>query len=179
MARRVTTRRTAAAARAKPVQGATGKKAGPSGRKVAKATNLGPLQDWVGFNLRIAQEAAFLVFLRASKIFGERPGRFGTLTIIARNPGISQTDLSDAAGRDKSSITPVVEDLVRRGLVDRTRVASDRRTYRLRLTPAGHKTLNLMTRLVRHHERKLDRIVGPRDREKFIAILKRIATEIQ
>ena len=146
--------------------------------KAAKRINFGPLGDWVGFNLRIAQEAALLVYMRGSRMFGERPGRFGTLTIIANNPGISQTDLSAAAGRDKSSITPVVEDLVRRGLVDRTRVTSDRRTYRLCLTAAGKKLLKSMERYVLDHERKLDRIVGTRDRKKFVAILKRIATEI-
>jgi DNA-binding MarR family transcriptional regulator len=146
--------------------------------KAARRINFGPLDQWIGFNLRIAQEAALLVFMRGSKMFGERPGRFGTLTIIANNPGISQTDLSSAAGRDKSSITPVVEDLVRRGLVDRTRATSDRRTYRLSLTTAGKKALKSMERYVRDHERKLDRIVGARDRKKFVAILKRIAVEI-
>ncbi len=70
----------------------------------------------------MAQEAAFQAFSRRSQEIGESPGRFATLTLIARNPGISQTELSHASGRDKSSVTPVVEDLVRRGLVERKRV---------------------------------------------------------
>lgn len=181
MPRGVTIRRAAKAAGAKPSRRANGKPPGGLGKKGAKAPktiNFGPLQNWVGFNLRIAQEAALLAFTRRSCVFGERPGRFGTLTIISRNPGISQTDLSAAAGRDKSSITPVIEDLVKRGLVERSRTDSDRRTYRLNLTPAGKKMLAVMTRYASQHERKIDRIVGARDREKFIAILKRIAAEI-
>jgi DNA-binding MarR family transcriptional regulator len=39
-------------------------------------------------------------------------------------------------------LTPVVEDLVRRGLVERKRHDSDRRTYSLNLTPAGKKILD-------------------------------------
>ena len=50
-----------------------------------------------------------------------RPGRFAMLTLIGRNPGISQTALSRANGRDKSTLTPLLADLVRRGLVRRTR----------------------------------------------------------
>jgi DNA-binding MarR family transcriptional regulator len=140
--------------------------------------NFGPLAHWVGFNLRMAQEAAFEAFSRRSLEIGESPGRFATLTIIARNPGISQTELSQANGRDKSSLTPVVEDLVRRGLVERKRMDSDRRTYRLNLTPAGKKVLAMMTRCARRHERNLDHIIGPRDRKRFIEILKRIAVKI-
>lgn len=145
----------------------------------ARPVNYGPLATWIGFNLRMAQEATFQAFSRLSLEIGESPGRFATLTLIARNPGISQTELSHANGRDKSSLTPVVEDLVRRGLVQRKRVNSDRRTYRLTVTPAGKKLLTQLTRCARRHERNLDRVIGTRDRKRFLDILKRIAAEIE
>lgn len=150
-----------------------------SGDAVATAIDLGPLDGWVGFNLRMAQEAAFQAFSRRSKEIGESPGRFATLTLIDRNPGISQTELSLANGRDKSSLTPVVEDLVRRGLVERRRVEADRRAYRLNLTPAGKKTLASMMRAARGHERMLDGIIGARDRKRFVDVLKRIGAKVE
>lgn len=150
-----------------------------NGETVAVPINFGPLAHWVGFNLRMAQEAAFQAFSHRSQDIGESPGRFATLTLIARNPGISQTELSQANGRDKSSLTPVVEDLVRRGLVERKRMDSDRRTYSLNLTPAGKKVLTMMTRSARRHERNLDHVIGERDRKRFIQILKRISAEIE
>lgn len=151
---------------------------GRNGDGATADIDFGPLAGWIGFNLRLAQEAAFQAFSRRSQEIGESPGRFATLTLIGRNPGISQTELSLANGRDKSSLTPVVEDLVRRGLVERKRVDSDRRAYRLNLTPAGKKTLALMMRAARKHERNLDRIIGLRDKKRFLDILKRIAAEI-
>ena len=150
-----------------------------NGEAAVPPVDFGPLATWVGFNLRMAQEASFQAFSHHSAAIGENPGRFATLTLIARNPGIRQTELSAASGRDKSSLTPVVEDLVRRGLVERKRVDSDRRAYRLNLTAAGRKTLALMTRAARKHERNLDRIIGPRDKKRFIDTLKRIAAEIE
>lgn len=117
-----------------------------NGEAIAKSINFGPLATWIGFNLRMAQESAFQAFSRRSQEVGESPGRFATLTLIARNPGISQTELSLAAGRDKSSLTPVVEDLVRRGMVERKRMRDDRRAYRLNLTAGGKKTLTQLTR---------------------------------
>ena len=152
---------------------------GKNGEAIAESIRFGPLGCWVGFNLRMAQEAAFQAFSRRSQEIGESPGRFATLTLIARNPGISQTELSHANGRDKSSLTPVVEDLVRRGLVERKRLAADRRIYRLNLTAAGKKTLTQLTRCARRHERILDGIIGARDRRRFIQILKKIAAAIE
>ena len=159
--------------------GAGGRRRGRNGEALAESINFGPLAHWVGFNLRMAQEAAFQAFSRRSLEIGESPGRFATLTLIARNPGISQTELSHANGRDKSSLTPVVEDLVRRGLVERKRMDSDRRTYRLNVTPAGKKILTTLTRCARRHERNLDHVIGARDRKRFVQILKKIAAEIE
>jgi DNA-binding MarR family transcriptional regulator len=68
--------------------------------------------------------------------------------------------------------------LVRRGLVERKRPDHDRRAYCLNLTPAGKKTLTMLTRCARRHERNLDGIIGLRDRKRFIQILKRIAARI-
>jgi DNA-binding MarR family transcriptional regulator len=142
------------------------------------AVEFGPLAGWVAFNLRLAQEASFQAFSRRSREVGERPGRFATLAIIARNPGISQTELSQANGRDKSSITPVIEDLVRRGLVARKRERSDRRVWCLSLTSSGKRTHATLMRCARVHDRNLDRIIGRRDRARFLAILKKITAEI-
>ncbi|HZP70283.1 MAG TPA: MarR family transcriptional regulator [Pseudolabrys sp.] len=158
--------------------GTVGRRKGKNGEAIGLTVNFGPLAHWVGFNLRMAQEAAFQAFSHLSQEVGESPGRFATLTLIARNPGISQTELSFANGRDKSSLTPVVEDLVRRGLVERKRMDSDRRTYRLYLTSSGKKVLTMLTRCARRHERNLDRVIGERDRKRFIQILKKIAAEI-
>ena len=174
-------RDTKASAETIAVRKGIGKKADGGGRMTeaaVKPIDFGPLATWVGFNLRMAQEASFEAFSQHSAAIGENPGRFATLTLIGRNPGITQTELSTASGRDKSSLTPVLEDLVRRGLVARERVASDRRVYRLNLAPAGKKTLALMTRAARRHERNLDRIIGPADKKRFVEILKRIAAGI-
>jgi DNA-binding MarR family transcriptional regulator len=139
---------------------------------------LGPLEHWLGYGLRMAQAAAFQAFSRRSSEVGVQPGRFATLALIAANPGITQTALSRANGRDKSTLTPLIGDLVRRGLVRRTRDRKDRRTYRLTLTAAGQRLLSTLTQCAAEHERNLDRLVGP-DRELFLRLLRKIATELE
>jgi DNA-binding MarR family transcriptional regulator len=162
------------------------RKNGPAGRTKGAdggtngngdAVDYGPLANWVGFNLRMAQAAAFQAFSRLAKEIGTRPGRFATLMLIGRNPGISQTALSRANGRDKSSLTPVLNDLARRGLVSRRRTRADQRTYRLSLTPAGRRLLGELTRCARVHERNLDRIIGAKEQKAFVRALKRIIAQ--
>jgi DNA-binding MarR family transcriptional regulator len=145
----------------------------------AEPIDYGPLAGWVGFNLRMAQDASFQAFARLSKEVGVRPGRFATLTLIGTNPGISQTALSRANGRDKSTLTPLLADLVRRGLVRRTRTTKDRRAYRLTLTPRGEALLAQLTACARAHEEKLDRIIGVRDRMRFLRTLRKLASSIE
>jgi len=143
-----------------------------------EAIDYGPLAEWVGFNLRMAQAAAFQAFSRLAQEVGTRPGRFATLMLIGRNSGISQTALSRANGRDKSSLTPVLNDLARRGLVRRRRTRADQRAYRLSLTPAGKLLLAQLLRCARAHERNLDRIIGAREQKSFVRVLKRIIAEV-
>ena len=136
--------------------------------------NLGPLGDAIGFRLRIAQEAAFAAFARRARDAGLRPGRYALLTLIAENPGLSQCALGAAAGRDKSTLTPAMRDLERRGLVRRARAEDDRRAWAVTLTPAGTAALRSLRAAAGAHDAELDALVGPAARAGFVAALSRI-----
>lgn len=135
------------------------------------------MAEWLGFHIRMAQIASFQAFAAEVGEVDLPPGRFALLTLIGRNPGISQTVLSRAAGRDKSTLTPALKDLTRRGLVACERLASDRRSYHLSLTPAGQSTLRRLTQCAARHERNLERIVG-RDKDKLLRLLRKIMREL-
>ena len=144
----------------------------------AGATDYGPLDDWIGFHLRLAQNVSFQAFAREASGIDVSPGRFATLMLIGRNPGISQTALSRANVRDKSSLTPVLDDLARRKLVKRVRAKNDRRSYQLMLTPAGEALLAKLTACAERHDRHIDEIIGPHDRVRFLQILKKLIAEL-
>jgi DNA-binding MarR family transcriptional regulator len=139
---------------------------------------LGPLADFLGFHLRVAQEASFQSFARRVGGIDLSPGRFALLMLIGENPGISQTALGRASGRDKSTLTPALDDLERRGLIARNRLPTDRRTYALLLTESGTSLLHELTEHARAHDRELDRIVGPEGKAHFLRTLRRIAIEL-
>jgi DNA-binding MarR family transcriptional regulator len=62
--------------------------------------------------------------------------------------------------------------------VKRRRVASDRRSYALSLTPKGERLLNELTLHARAHDRLLDEIVGLKHKAEFIRTLRRLTMSL-
>lgn len=140
------------------------------------AVRLGWFENVVGFHLRKAQEAAFAAFKNRVGGFDVRVGHFAALVLIDENTGINQTDLGKAMGRDKSSLTPVLDDLTQRGLVVRQRSSRDRRRYGLSLSAQGRELCACLQRQAAVHEEHLVRLIEPDDVQTFLRVLKRIAT---
>lgn len=135
---------------------------------------LGRLDGFIAYHLRVAQDASFQTFARRVDKDDLKPGRFTLLVLISQNHGLTPTALSRASGRDKSSITPALHDLEQRGLIERCRVPTDGRSYTLTLTDLGRACLDEMMAHAEAHDRALDAIVGPRNKQRFIDQLRRI-----
>jgi DNA-binding MarR family transcriptional regulator len=143
-------------------------------RESAGGTRLGVLDGNIAFHLRLAQDASFKAFKKYTGESELRPGWYAVMEIINRNPGITPMALSRASGRDKSTLTPILRELTRYGLVDQCPVATDRRSYALTLTVAGEERLARLAEHAETHDRRLDEIVGP-GKQELIALLRRIA----
>ena len=147
---------------------------GPETESASTDVLLGWLENSVGFHLRAAQETAASAFASRAGTANASPSHLAVLSLLDANPGMSQTALAKATRRDISSLTSALDDLCRRNLVVRERLENDRRTYALRLTPAGRKTLRRFMKPALEHERALDALLGG-EREAFLRLLQRIA----
>ena len=99
------------------------------------------------------------------------------MMVIRQNPGITQVELGRAISRDKSTVTPLIQELQRRGLVSRRRSSSDRRSITLELTRAGVAALDGLLFHARAHNRRLDTILG-KQKAAFLEQLRKIADEL-
>jgi DNA-binding MarR family transcriptional regulator len=143
----------------------------------AEGVRLGVLDGYVAFHLQLAQSAAFHSFKRQTGIARLRAGWFTVLSLIADNPGITPVAISRASGRDKSTITPVLQDLIRDALVVRERIPNDRRSFGLRITDAGRSALAHLAASAAAHDAAIVAIVGDR-REALLEALRRIVAEL-
>jgi DNA-binding MarR family transcriptional regulator len=137
----------------------------------------GILTGLVGFHLRQAQIAVFRDFAATMGPLGVSPGLFAVLVLIESNSGLKQSELAKAVHLDRSTVVAVVDNLERRGLVERRAVANDRRSNALRLTAAGVTLLRKLKRRVAGHERRLARDLDAAERATLVALLQRIFPE--
>ena len=162
---------------------AAGKAKTPSASLKSKApvtepvhdVQLGFLSDFLGFHLRLAQDASYRAFARQRDKDMMKPGRFPALAIIHLNPGISQSALGRAIARDKSTVSPLIKDLQKNGFISRKPSPHDGRSVTLALTKKGERTLDKLRVRAAEHESELDKIVGA-SKSRLMSMLDKIIT---
>ena len=137
----------------------------------------GMLTSLLGYHLRRAQIAVFQHFAASMGAAAITPGQFGVLTVIDSNPGLSQTQLGNALGIDRSTVVAVIDRLEERGLVARQPAPNDRRSHALHLSDDGRSTLHRLTERVRAHEREIARHLSTEEQARLIELLRRVARE--
>jgi DNA-binding MarR family transcriptional regulator len=142
--------------------------------KKKSAIDYGLLPDLVGYQLRMAQIALFRDFAQGPGEEDVTPGLFGVLVIIEANPDLKQSELARATHLDRSTVVTVIDNLVRRGLVERRAALHDRRSNAIRLTDAGTTLLRKLKRQVSQHEKRLLQNFSPAERDTFIALLQKV-----
>jgi DNA-binding MarR family transcriptional regulator len=102
-----------------------------AGDVAARKVDFDELPSYVGYQVRRTQATIFADFEAALADVDLTPGSFGVLTLIRANPGITQVALAAAFGVDKSTMSPVIVRLEKRGLIRREVLARDRRRHAL------------------------------------------------
>jgi DNA-binding MarR family transcriptional regulator len=133
----------------------------------------GQLANTVGPRVRLLRNALAARSIAALEEFGLPTGSLTVLSLIAANPGSSQTVLARAAGLNKSALVGIVDELEKRGLAARDRSVSDRRRNQLSVTPAGEAAMKAMFDRVRKGEEAVRDALGMAEHRKFLELLDR------
>lgn len=136
--------------------------------------DFGPLPDLVGYALRRAQLAVFKDFMQAFLAEDIRPTQYGVLTVIERNPGLTQSQVAEALGIKRANFVPLLDGLEARGLAERRPAAGDRRSYALTLTQAGEAMMARLHAINRNHEGRITAALGPDGYRQLLELLGRV-----
>jgi DNA-binding MarR family transcriptional regulator len=135
------------------------------------------MQQVVGYRLRRAQLIVFKEFSEAFSELELRPADFAVLALMADNPGRKQAEIAAALGIKRANFVALINGLAERGLVERRQKEDDKRSHALFLTDCGHEFATRMNEIQREFEQQLiDRLGGPAERDKLIALLDRIGS---
>lgn len=90
---------------------------------------------------------------------------------------MNQQELSGKLGIHPSRLVAILDELERRGFVQRNPNSKDRRQYALHLTEAGRKVLEEIGLIGRQHQEALCAALNQGDRETLTQFLQKIAGE--
>jgi DNA-binding MarR family transcriptional regulator len=121
---------------------------------------------------------------RSAALFAEQlssieltPAHAGIVRAIAARSGQSQQALSAHLGVTASRIVGYVDDLEKRGYVERRRHQTDRRLHALYLTEAGRQLMAELSELFRQRERRLVSGLDPEQRDALRELLAKVAQQ--
>jgi DNA-binding MarR family transcriptional regulator len=83
------------------------------------------------------------------------PAHAGIIKILAGTPGMSQCALAKALGTLPSRMVAYVDELERKGLLERRTHETDRRNHALHLTKAGQAAYHSISRLAQEHQQAI------------------------
>jgi DNA-binding MarR family transcriptional regulator len=133
--------------------------------------DMGLLEQSVGYRLRRAQLSIFAKVTQQLSDLDLRPGQVGVLTLIERNPGITQVEVCNALGIQRANLVTLINVLEERGVVERQAVVADRRSNALVLTAEGRRLLRKAAEAHRSAEAAITRRLGAAGRDQLLALL--------
>lgn len=129
----------------------------------------------IGYKLRRAQLYVFQDFIETFARMKLRPTEFSVLAIIAETPGLKQSEIAESLGVKRANFVALMDSLERRGLAERRKAPSDRRSHSVHLTEEGARFVKKMTTQWAEHENRLiERLGGPEKRDQLIELLDRL-----
>lgn len=136
------------------------------------------VNGYTGFLLKKVSHASFTAFSEMVGAHGLHPMHFGMLTIIAAEEPISQQELSGRTGIDPSTMVSRMDVLDGKGLVERTRSTTDRRSYDIRLTPAGRTLLTKLRKQGQEHGERFFSPLTASERRQLHELLAKLAASL-
>ncbi|RSN70985.1 MULTISPECIES: MarR family winged helix-turn-helix transcriptional regulator [Actinomadura] len=137
----------------------------------------GPAADHVGLGMLLAEahNRSRERVNDALRPLGINIRGFGVLLALPLYGPVTQRDLIDRTGIDKSTMVRLIDELEDGGLVSRERTPQDRRAYSIVLTPRGGETLEKAWRATDEVGGAMfGRLTGP-ERGLLVDLLRRLA----
>ncbi len=106
------------------------------------------------------------------------PRQYAVLLTVSQNEGLSQTQLVERTGIDRSTLADIVRRMLKKGLLTRRRTREDARAYAVRLTEEGWKSLLSASPVAQRVDERILAALPPAQRDRFLADLGAIITAL-
>ena len=102
------------------------------------------------------------------------PRQYAVLVAVAENEGLSQTNLVEMTGIDRSTLADIIRRMLKKGLVQRRRTKEDARAYAVKLTEEGRRILRSAEPMARRVDDRILQALPAAQRDRFLTDLNTI-----
>jgi len=95
------------------------------------------------------------------------PRQYAVLVTVSKNEGLSQTNLVDRTGIDRSTLADIIRRMLKKGLLQR-RPKEDARAYAVKLTDEGRRVLATAEPIVSRVDERLLSVLPAAQRDRFL-----------
>jgi DNA-binding MarR family transcriptional regulator len=159
------------------------KRTSPGASKEPNSTevfvDIGELKRSLGFSLRRAQLSAYKEYGRFMDDLNVRPAQFAVLVLIRENPGFTQSAISLTLGIQRANFVALLDELERRGWVERRSSQKDRRSFALHLTKQGDTLIKQAIIAHSELEMAMSNRLGRQDAKLLLRLLDKFADAAQ
>ncbi len=106
------------------------------------------------------------------------PRQFAVLVTVSQNEGLSQTDLVEKTGIDRSTLADIVRRMLKKSLLQRRRTKEDARAYAVKLTDEGWRVLKNAEPMAKRVDERILSVLPAAQRERFISDLNTIVQSL-
>ncbi|PZG02032.1 MarR family winged helix-turn-helix transcriptional regulator [Micromonospora deserti] len=138
-----------------------------------------PLDDDLGWMLGVVFRAYVKAADQALEGIPGGPRGYQVLTASVREPARNQGAVAEDLGIDRTVLTYLIDDLERRGLVQRRADPADRRSRLVCATDAGRAAWEQRQQALQRVESHLLGALDPADTATFRTLLQRVACTVQ
>ncbi|WP_405885335.1 MarR family winged helix-turn-helix transcriptional regulator [Streptomyces sp. NBC_01136] len=132
----------------------------------------GTLADGMAHQLRRASQAVNASWqLRSSDL---TPPQFAVLQVLDERGSLDQKSLGALAAVDRSTLTPLLDRLLARGLITKSTDPNNRRRQLITLTPAGHDRAALGRQQAQDTSRWIEDLLGSERLATLTVLLKEL-----
>ena len=124
--------------------------------------------------LHRAGQCAGDVFQNEMSYDGITPRQFAVLHTVAHNEGLSQTNLVERTGIDRSTLADIIRRMLKKGLLQRRRTKEDARAYAVKLTEEGWRVLKAADPAARRVDDRILSVLTHAERDRFLEDLNKI-----
>lgn len=132
------------------------------------------MRNSIGFQLKKTKGIMDREFNKYLKPYGVSVDQGSIMKYIHESPGCSQTILAEDLYKDKTTITRMIDTLVKKELVIRKPDKNDRRSICLYLTKEGTAGIEALDPIIQKHLAELNMRISREDEEVSMRVLKTI-----